>query len=231
MLDALEQRFFSIEADVFYAEGRFCIAHTSWGIRKKKTLESLYLMPLSNRYHENKGNIYTDSPQELELMLDLKGVWSKEALDSLNRLAERYRHILTVFVNGEKQPGAVRLLLSGDGAKYLAAKWNPRYFSIDGGLSDIDSPLDANVICRVSAAYRSVFRWRGRGVMPAEERLQLKQLVTSAHEQGRKIRFWACPQRKSVWNELLQAGVDWINVDNLSRFSRFYSVWASRAGH
>ena len=35
------------------------------------------------------------------------------------------------------------------------------------------------------------------------------------------IRFWATPDKKSVWKELQLSGVDLINTDNLKGFSDF----------
>jgi hypothetical protein len=32
---------------------------------------------------------------------------------------------------------------------------------------------------------------------------------------GAKVRLWASPERKAVWDELLKCGVDLINTDQL----------------
>jgi hypothetical protein len=40
--------------------------------------------------------------------------------------------------------------------------------------------------------------------------------VDQAHEQGRRIRFWAAPDTPEGWRELYQAGVDLLNTDDLS---------------
>ncbi len=228
LFDALDNGFFSIEIDIFYENGAFIVAHTTAGIRKKNTLERLYLKHLHERVKSNNGKVYKDGPLEFEVMIDLKGHWDRQALDSLNRLISRYRGIVTVFKNGMKSPGAIRLLLSGGGAKYLVATDNPRYFSVDGRLGDFESKLDSSIICRTSASYGSVFKWRGRGVMPENERLKLMELVRSAHANGRKIRFWASPDNEKIWAELLKAGVDWINVDKLGKFRQYLTIRKSQ---
>ncbi|NEE38088.1 hypothetical protein G3M53_73410, partial [Streptomyces sp. SID7982] len=58
------------------------------------------------------------------------------------------------------------------------------------------------------------------------ERDRLRTLVTTAHREGRRIRFWATPdvagpERDAVWSELLAAGVDHLNTDDLAGLERF----------
>lgn len=222
LTDALENGFFSIEADVFYENGLFVVAHTKAGIRKKNTLEKLYLQQLADRITANNGRVYADGPLEFELMIDLKGSWNIAQLDSLSRLIARYEKSVTVFRDGVKTAGAVKIVLSGSGAKYMAAEFNPRYFSVDGSFSDFHSKLDSNIICRTSASFRSFTTWRGIGKMNEFDQKKLRELVSGAHMSGRKIRFWAATNKRKVWKELLDAGVDWISVDKLKKFRKFY---------
>lgn len=221
LLDALDNGFFSVEADIFYRDGNFIVAHIKTGIRKKNTLERLYLEPLRQHVQANNGRVYPNAPCEFELMLDLKGGWSSAQIDSLERLAQRYAEMFTVFENGNKRTGAVKIVLSGGNGNYDARNKNPRYFSLDGGVGDFNSPLDSTLICRTSASYKNHFKWRGRGEMPEAERQLLRKYVADAHSTGRKIRFWAAGNREKVWKELMDAGVDWVNVDKLDKFKQF----------
>jgi len=50
--------------------------------------------------------------------------------------------------------------------------------------------------------------------------------VQQAHEKGRLIRFWATPdtpgkERDAIWAELLDAGVDLLNTDDLGGLREF----------
>ncbi|MDZ4845296.1 MAG: hypothetical protein SH857_07070 [Chitinophagales bacterium] len=222
LLDALEHGFFSVEVDIYYENGSFIVAHIKTGIRKKNTLERLYLEPLRERVIASDGKVYAHGSLEFELMLDLKGGWSGAQIDSLERLVMRYEKNFTVYEDGIKSPRAVKIVLSGGNGNFNALNHNPRYFSIDGGLGDFNSPLDSTIICRTSASFKSHFKWRGIGEMPDEERIQLREYVAHAHATGRKIRFWAATNRERVWKELLDAGVDWVNVDKLEKFRKFY---------
>jgi glycerophosphoryl diester phosphodiesterase len=57
--------------------------------------------------------------------------------------------------------------------------------------------------------------------MPVGERQKLNELVKRAHEQGRKVRFWATAEKEAMWKELLTSGVDFINTDKLDELQKF----------
>ena len=70
------------------------------------------------------------------------------------------------------------------------------------------------------------FTWKGAGAMPAGEQQKLSDIVRKAHAQGRLVRFWATPDapspaREAVWRELLAAGVDLLNTDDLKGLQEF----------
>ena len=54
----------------------------------------------------------------------------------------------------------------------------------------------------------------------------LERIVKAAHARGRLVRFWATPDarsasRQALWRELLAAGVDLINTDDLQGLQAF----------
>ena len=60
---------------------------------------------------------------------------------------------------------------------------------------------------------------------PADRR-KLHEIVDTAHARGYDVRFWATPDlagdaRAAVWRELLAAGVDAINTDDLAGLQEF----------
>jgi len=62
--------------------------------------------------------------------------------------------------------------------------------------------------------------------MPDAERRKLREIVQTAHEKGRRIRFWATPDnpspaREALWRELVSAGVDMLNTDDLEGLQQF----------
>ena len=73
----------------------------------------------------------------------------------------------------------------------------------------------------MSDNWTSHFKWRGAGPLGQEERNKLEDAVAKAHARGRKIRFWATPDRVEAWRELDAAGVDLINTDDLAGLAAF----------
>lgn len=221
--DALANGFLSIEIDVFYNKGNFSVAHTAFGIRKKKNIENLYLKPLKEIIKENNGSVFQyDTTAVLEMMIDTKGVWTEVQLRELEKLLFSYGDIFTVYKNGKSSKGAVRVLLSGGGYKDLIKNDNPRIFLVDAGIADISSELGNDIIARNSSHYKSFFKWKGRGAMPEKEKEKLLEICNQAKQYNRKVRFWACPNNENIWRELLNAGVGWVNIDKLEKFKNFY---------
>jgi Glycerophosphoryl diester phosphodiesterase family len=92
--------------------------------------------------------------------------------------------------------------------------------------TDLGPGDDARLVPLVSDNWTRVFSWTGEGEMPASERTRLHQIVTTAHTADQRVRFWATPDmpgaaRDAVWNELLAAGVDHINTDDLTGLETF----------
>jgi alkaline phosphatase len=52
--------------------------------------------------------------------------------------------------------------------------------------------------------------------------MMLDELVNLAHAEGRQIRFWAAPETPELWKQFLDLGVDWIHVDDIAAFQKFY---------
>ena len=57
--------------------------------------------------------------------------------------------------------------------------------------------------------------------MPDDQRSRLRHIVGQAHQRDRRVRFWATPESTVLWRELLAAGVDLINTDDLVGLERF----------
>lgn len=89
-----------------------------------------------------------------------------------------------------------------------------------GRPEDLGTAAPASFAPLVSASWTEMFDRQGVGPMPTEQREWLRQLVTAAHSERRRLRFWATPDmagpaREAVWTQLLDAGVDHLNSDDL----------------
>ena len=70
------------------------------------------------------------------------------------------------------------------------------------------------------------------GAFPDAERQKLRTIIGPAHARGQKVRFWATPDlagpdRDALWAELLAAGVDYLNTDDLAGLEAFLDAHRS----
>ncbi len=219
LFDALDHGFGSVEADIFLVDGGLLVGHTRQDLRPERTLEKLYLDPLRARIQANQGRVYRGGPP-IYLLIDVK-TDAESTYAALDKVLARYADILSVTRAGQFETKAVTAVVSGNRARDTMGKQKLRYAGLDGRLSDLDSNAAPDLVPWISASWGSVFHWRGEGAMPANERAKLDAFVRKAHEHGRKLRFWATPERVEVWKELRSAGVDLLNTDELAKLQQF----------
>lgn len=219
LLDALEHGFTSVEADVFLVEGELLVGHSRSELRPDRTLERLYLKPLRELSRTGGGRVWPDGPS-LTLLVDVKAE-GERAYAALAKLLADYDEIASGSREGRFESKAITVIVSGDRAQRAIADDELRRVGIDGRLSDLDSELPSGLLPLISDNWTTHFRWRGDGPFPADERAKLHRIVRQAHEHGRRVRFWATPERNEVWGELLSAEVDLINTDDLAGLEGF----------
>lgn len=226
LLDALSRGFSSIEADVWSWRGKLLVAHQFWQTSSSRTLRSLYLEPLRKRIAENHGTVYRGSTQSLTLLIDVK-TDSEETYRALHQELARYSSMLTTFERGEVRLGAVTAIISGGCPRAELAKQRRRFAACDGRIEDLNRASSASLVPLISEDWGSVFDWQGAGAMPSAQRAKLLRITRTAHARGQKVRFWSTPdgarskERVAVWLELVAAGVDYINTDELDTLRRF----------
>ncbi|MFI1727779.1 phosphatidylinositol-specific phospholipase C/glycerophosphodiester phosphodiesterase family protein [Streptomyces acidicola] len=226
LFDALDHRFGSVEADIYLVEGQLLIAHDPEDLDPARTLESLYLDPLAARVKANRGSVYRGHRGPLQLLIDIKTEGSSTYLE-LDRHLARYRHLFTTYAHGRVYPGPVTAVISGDRAARppMEAQSVRRAF-YDGRLADLGSSAPASFVPLISDNWTLNFTWQGVGTFPDAERAKLRDIVSRAHARGQRIRFWATPDqpgpaRDALWGELLAAGVDHLNTDDLAGLQAF----------
>jgi hypothetical protein len=224
LLDALDHGFTSVEADVYLVDGELRVGHDPEDLRPGRTLQSLYLDPLAQRVRQGHGHVFAGSRQRLQLLVDIKnnGVATYTEID---RVLRDYRKMLTGYHKGKVKSGAVTVVISGDRPRDLMAAQRERYAFYDGRLTDLGLG-GASLTPLISDNWTNHFSWLGQGEMPAAERARLREIVTTAHDDGQQVRFWATPDtagpaREAIWRELVAADVDHINTDDLAGLQRF----------
>lgn len=219
LLDALDHGFFSVEADIYLVEGKLLVGHNLADLRPARTLEALYLDPLSKRVRENGGQVHRGGNGFL-LLVDIKSD-AEKTYEALQKVLARYADMLTVVQNGHEEKRAVTVVLSGERPIATLAAEKTRRAGYDGRLTDLHSGDSPHLLPLISDNWVNHFEWRGEGPFPEAERKKLEGIVKAAHEKGRGVRFWATPDKLSVWNALHEAGVDLINTDDLSGLDEF----------
>jgi hypothetical protein len=222
LFDALDQGFCSVEADIHLVNGKLLVAHDAKDVDPAKTLESLYLEPMRQRIRQNGGHLYRNGP-ECTLLIDFKNE-GKATYKVLREVLQQYADILTVFRDGKKETNAITAILTGGYPRGMLAADKVRYAVADGQLADLTNNPPANLMPWISENWGPQFKWRGRGPMPENEKLKLKEIVAKAHEQGRRVRFWGSPDKPAFWKELLADDVDLINTNDLAGFAKFYNA-------
>ncbi|MFJ8888339.1 phosphatidylinositol-specific phospholipase C/glycerophosphodiester phosphodiesterase family protein [Streptomyces sp. NPDC102402] len=224
--DALAHGFTSVEADIFLVDGELLVAHEAESLDPARTLVSLYLDPLLDRVRAHHGSVHAGYPDPLQLLIDIKTDGAATYL-ALDRVLRRYRPVLSRSVHGRVRTGAVTPVISGDrAARAPMEAQTTRYAFYDGRLEDLGTGAPASFMPLVSGNWSTSFGWRGTGPFPAAERDRLRTLVAAAHAGGQRIRFWgtpdlAGPERDAVWTELVAAGVDHLNTDDLAGLETF----------
>jgi len=220
--EALSHGYTSLEVDVFLYKGEIRVAHTGLGLPLSKTLESLYIQPLSNLCANRPNGIYGDSTI-LVLMIDLKN--KREALiHALQESLLEYKHLFLHQTGVKTKWAPLQLVISGGPPLHVIERQEEEGFLfVDLPVKRSYSLQEYSVFCsRRSAAWGDFFTWNGHGTIPLDEKKLLDELVLSAHTAGYKIRFWAIPETEPCWDVLLESGVDWINIDALAEFAVFY---------
>ncbi|MBC8135993.1 MAG: hypothetical protein H8F28_08925 [Fibrella sp.] len=230
LLDALDNGFCSVEADIHLVDGKLLVAHDRKDARPDRTLQSLYLDPLRRTARKNGGRVYAKGPVSITLLIDIK-TDAAPTYAALRQALAQYKDILTEFRADGTTPRAVTAILSGSRPTVAAlAAESPRYAGYDGRLTDLDAGIAPSVMPLVSQSWSSVSTWRGEPnvVISAEERKRVADTVARAHKQGYRIRFWATPDTPAAWRLMRDLDIDLVNTDNLVGLRRFLLSGKSR---
>jgi hypothetical protein len=144
----------------------------------------------------------------------------------LDHLLSGFREILCRISPEGYVPGQVMVVVSGNRPIEYMSGQSERLAFVDGRLENLTEEISPQLMPLISDRWTRYFSWKGKGPMPEKERTKLEQYVQLAHDKGRMIRFWATPdapgkEREAVWSELLEAGADLINTDDLEGLREF----------
>ncbi|TDE91470.1 hypothetical protein EXU48_15025 [Occultella glacieicola] len=228
LYDALAHGFTSVEADVWLVDGELLVAHDAEDLDPERTFASLYLEPLRDLVRGRGRSVFPHWDGTFQLLIDIKSEGESTYAAIESELAQ-YRPVFAQYVRGRVLDGPVQAVISGNRPLATMADADRRYGFYDGRSGDLDSGIPAALMPLVSDNWANLFTWSGTGEMPADEREQLHAYVAAAHAAGYRVRFWntldvAGPARDAIWTELLDAGVDHLNTDDLAGLDQFLTA-------
>jgi hypothetical protein len=219
LLDALAHGFASVEADIFLHGEQLLVGHSLDELDPERTLERLYLDPLWQRWQAEGERLLPDG-STFFLHIDIKSAAEPTYL-RLHTVLESYAPMLCRVEGNQLFPGSVQVVISGNRPIDLLRSQPLRLAGIDGRLTDINSSAPAHLMPLVSDHWGKHFSWQGEGEIPEDQRKRLHQIVRRLHASDRRVRFWATPERPELWEVLYEAGVDFLNTDDLPGMQAF----------
>ena len=202
---AFEAGMGSIEADVYCVKGELYVAHSPFQIKGKRTLDRLYLEPIVEMVRQGKAH-------PLQLLIDVK--YRPKA--TLRKIIEQLEQYPTVF--NENSP--ITIIISGK--RPPKEDWDsyPPYIFFDGRPFEIYTEAQQKRIGMISFNFKHYKPdWSKNKIKDVSP---LKRMVDLCHAKGERIRFWNAPDNKTVWQRLLELGVDIINTDNPVKLNLFF---------
>lgn len=217
LADALAERFYSVEADIWYDGGRLKVAHSAW--EDKGTLKDLYLDPLQALVSA-RGSVQGDGVPFV-LWVDLKEN-HPDLPRILNELLSAYP-MLTRYSDTQAIEGAVTVVLTGNREAKAAVTAGPgtRWATRDSNDFSLNAPPADPAWGYYALDWRTYIGWNGEGTAGDEDRRRLGCIMENARALGRRVRFWGAPERPEVWSLALEYGVDFINTDKLAELNAF----------
>jgi alkaline phosphatase len=203
---AWQEKFGSIEADIWLQDGRLLVGHNREEIKAGRTLEEYYVRPLLSCVEKNNGHPYADTTRCLQILIDVKAD-SVAALNALVTLLNKYPAL--------EQCPFVKWVISGNRPSPDLYTSYPSFIAFDGILGRVYTPEALSRIVMMSDDLRSYTRWNGRTELPEADKKSIEAAVTHAHEQHLPVRFWDAPDTPAAWDQLIRLHTDYINTDHI----------------
>ncbi len=202
---AFEAKMGSIEADVYWVNNNLYVAHEAKDINPSKELDKLYLKPLAKAIRKKKA-------YQMILLIDVKSQ-ADSTLDAIVKHISKY----LAFI---KANCPIQFVISGN--RPLPDKWSsyPNFIQFDGRPSENYTPEEWKRIGMVSQSFGSYTKF-GQKDINQETFDKMKATVDAIHAKKKKVRFWATPDSKAVWDALAKMDVDFINTDTPTALRAF----------
>lgn len=187
----------SIEIDIFLKEGQLLVAHTEEEINPERSIQRLYLDPVSDLIRKSELN-------GLVLLIDLKS----EAVPTLDKLLDILKDYPDL-----REHSALRFVISGNRPPIETYSSYPDYIEFDLQNLIRLPEADLSKVGLISQNFRDYSVWNGLGRLTAEDLDKIEKTIALAKKAGKPVRFWGSPDTRTAWSTFAELGVDYINTD------------------
>ncbi len=212
--NALTNGFVSVEADVHLTDGRLLVSHAR-PHRDAPTLQQLYLAPLDSLLKQNDNKIYPGYEGIFYLMIDCK-TEAESAYRAIQEEADRYP-----LLRCSPSRCPVKIFISGNRAMHTMMKEGYQGIALDGRPDDLGKGISMDLMPVISDHFANWSSWKGKTEPLPDDLARIRELAERVHAEGKKLRLWAIPDNELAWAALLDAGVDFINTDQLEALHVF----------
>ena len=211
LFNALRNKVFSVEADVFLINEKLFVAHTINEIDSQTTLESLYINPIIKLFDQNGGRVSTDDNYVFSLVIDIKN----RGTETLKKLSYEMQSLAKYFDRGVN-PKAVQIIISGDRGPIGSWRHYPSFIYFDGRPFE---KYDSKTLSKVAIVSDSYTKY-ATSIPPDTDRI--RTVTLQVHQWNKPIRLWAAPDNEQAWKFLKDAGVDIINTDKVQECAKYF---------
>ncbi|RQO77124.1 glycerophosphodiester phosphodiesterase [Pedobacter sp. KBW01] len=205
--EAVQNKAFSIEADVFVVGDSLMVAHSKKEIKAGNTLDKMYLQPIL-AFSKTK-DFYS-----FQLMIDFKESWDI-TYPVLLKTLKPYEKLFS------KRGKRVSIVISGNRPPHNTFHLYPEMIKFDG-LPGVNYALeDLKKITMISANFADYSKWKGIGEIPEADQDKLSALVLAAYQINKPFRFWGAPDNENYWKQSL-SGI--INTDKVTEATNYFKT-------
>jgi len=207
--EAIKNKTFSIEADVFVVGDSLMVAHSKEEIKAGNTLDQIYLKPILEL--SKTKDFYS-----FQLMIDFKESWDI-TYPILLKTLKPYEKL---FSKG----GKVSIVISGNRPPNSTFHLYLEMIKFDGLPGVNYAPEDLKKVTMISDNFATYSKWKGVGEISKIDKAKLKGLIDNAHEIGKPFRFWGAPDNQACWKLSHEIGADIINTDKITEATNYFKT-------
>ena len=200
---AYNEQFGSMEADIYLVKGKLLVAHEPKQLDSTKTIESLYLQPLT---------AYRNGDRKLQLLIDIK-TQGVATLDTLISVLKKYPFII--------QNKNFKIVISGNRPADSLYATYPNFIWFDGTLGKEYNKVQLSKIALLSESFYTFIKSKFTFPLQQNEKEKVAAAIEKGHAYGKPVRLWATPDYPAAWEGLIEMQVDFLNTDKINALADF----------